>query len=749
MPLNSCKPILLVLCFLFSCNKFPSEKITDEEKLLALAEVCGYVKYFHPSDRAATLDWDAFTILASQRILESNDMKETLEALFGPIAPKIKINKLEPGASPVNKEESVGIDSLNHVFWQHVGDGQGSVGAIYQSARVNKKARVLPNSTNDYSGIAKEIPTANIKGKKIVLTALLRPNNDYNGRPSVRLHLKRKNKPWEEIHSSGQPLIVNTWNRHSVSAQVPNDIELVRAHLWNIGIAGSIDYDNIRLVFGEGKDNLVDYTFNDVAGFDKEWNPWGDNQSIRILNLGDNPFLRIERSKGDLKQIKPLFPLPKRIQRTINKKIGEHLSLTMPILFDKDRTKNHGNDQEFERLKSTIDSVAIANDDFNNVHLRIANIIKVWVTMKHFNPNLDTEHSNWKQQFLSAVAKTKNDKTRADHLNTLKMMVAPINDSHLGVYHAASKDYFPPFSWEMVEDELIITKVLDSTLDIAPSYLVERVNGRTVREFWDETLLRSQGAHADRKNAKAIEESLGGKENSSLTITVTEGNGTKTSHEIVRTLSDKSFEKALTEKRDFFYEISKDVFYVDLTRMKWSDLKARLNKISKTKAVIFDVRGYLSWGNIDIVSHLIKDAVQGVRAFVPHILYPDQKDLVLNEAYHYTYGPKAPYISAKKVFITDHRAVSYSEELLNLVEYHNLAIIVGEQTAGSTGNVNILRLLDGISIPWSGMKVLRQDGSEFHGRGILPDHLLSKSRDAIRNGEDEYLMYALKLVGEN
>ncbi|MEM1257764.1 MAG: S41 family peptidase [Bacteroidota bacterium] len=704
------------------------------------------MKYFHPSDMASIVDWDSFAILACRRVLESDDLRGTLQELFVPIVPDIQINALEKSDHPTNTEETVGIDSLNHVFWQHVGDGQGSVGAIYKSARVNKKARVLPNSTNDYSGIVKEIATEDIKGKKIVLTALLRPNNNYNGRPSVRLHLKRKNLPWEEVHSTGQPLTVSSWNRHSVTALVPEDIEFVRVHLWNIGIAGSIDYDDISLISEYGNSNLLHYTFDNTRALNNEWNPWGDNQKIRILNLDDNPFLRIERSKGDLKDIKPLFQLPKRMRRTLNKKIGEHFSLKMPVVLHKDRTKNKGNDKAFEVLKSAIDSVLLVNDDFNNSHLRIANIIKVWVTMKHFNPNLDAKNVNWKQQFLSAVAKNKNDKTRDDHLNTLKMMVAPLNDSHLGVYHASSKDYFPPIHWEMIEDKLFITKVLDSTLDIAPFDYIEEVNGLKVPEYWNEILNRSQGANMARKDYKAIEESLGGQPNSILKLTVKHGDGKKTNHEIARTLSKEYFENALAEKGDLFYEINEGVFYVDLTRIKWTDLKNRLDQIGKARAVVFDVRGYLSWGNIDIVSHLIKDSITGVRAFVPHVLFPDQKELVLNDAYQYTYGPKQPFISAKKVFITDSRAVSYSEELLNLVEYYKLATIIGEQTAGSTGNVNILRLLDGISVPWSGMKVLRQDSTEFHGRGIIPNHRLSRSRDAIKKGEDEFLLYALELL---
>ena len=48
------------------------------------------------------------------------------------------------------------------------------------------------------------------------------------------------------------------------------------------------------------------------------------------------------------------------------------------------------------------------------------------------------------------------------------MMVSPLNDSHLGVYHASQEDYFPAFSWDMIEGKLRITKVSDSISSLAP-----------------------------------------------------------------------------------------------------------------------------------------------------------------------------------------------------------------------------------------------------------------------------------------
>ena len=420
----------------------------------------------------------------------------------------------------------------------------------------------------------------------------------------------------------------------------------------------------------------------------------------------------------------------------------------MPIVISKDKTRSDAYKKEYSDLVHAIDSLSQMNIDFNNVHLRNVNIIKVWNTMKHFNPNLKSDQIDWDKQFLKAISKSKKDITREDHLNTLKMMVAPIKDSHLDIYHASDKDYFPPLRWEMLEGNLVITEVLDSTLNTSTGDVINKINNLNVKEYWEYSLSKSQGANEARKKIKAIEESLSGRENSKLKLTIQRENEIL-DIEVTRTLSTGAFKSSKENIRAPYSELEKGIYYIDLSKIKWADLESRLDEISTSRAVVFDLRGYLSWGNINIVSHLTKNSVQGVKTYVPHILYPDQKNVVFEEAYHNTYGPKKPYISAKKIFITSSQALSYSEDLLNLIEYYKLADIVGEQTAGSTGNVNILKLLDGISMPWSGMKVLRQDGSLFHGRGILPNHPVKKSLHSVKNGKDEYLEYALKLINED
>ena len=108
---------------------------------------------------------------------------------------------------------------------------------------------------------------------------------------------------------------------------------------------------------------------------------------------------------------------------------------------------------------------------------------------------------------------------------------------------------------------------------------------------------------------------------------------------------------------------------------------------------------------------------------------------------------RQPYLGDKRiVFIVNGQAISYAESFLSYVEGYNLATIVGQPTAGTNGNVNTFRLSGGYKITFTGMKVLKHDGTQHHGIGILPDVYVTKTIEGVKEGRDEFLEKALEIA---
>jgi hypothetical protein len=84
--------------------------------------------------------------------------------------------------------------------------------------------------------------------------------------------------------------------------------------------------------------------------------------------------------------------------------------------------------------------------------------------------------------------------------------------------------------------------------------------------------------------------------------------------------------------------------------------------------------------------------------------------------------------------------------VMGFVEGYQLAEIVGQPTAGTNGNVIAMVLPGGFRMMWTGMKVVKHNGSQHHLIGILPTVPTERTIQGIREGRDEFLEKAIEVI---
>lgn len=131
---------LLLLITYCSSKQYISDNRQNIEYLERFAQVYGYIKYFHPSDEVVKLDWDKFTIYATDKILDCKTNKEFEKAildLFLPIAPSVQTQKT-PDLSSKNFKKLKDNSVFEEIFWRHqgVGFGMSSKPPPYSSVRI-------------------------------------------------------------------------------------------------------------------------------------------------------------------------------------------------------------------------------------------------------------------------------------------------------------------------------------------------------------------------------------------------------------------------------------------------------------------------------------------------------------------------------------------------------------------------------------------------------------------------------------
>ncbi|WP_422106814.1 S41 family peptidase [Winogradskyella sp.] len=731
--------IIWLSLFLITLSCETSED-RQTKQIVDFAKTYGYAKYFYPSDEAASLDWDLFGVYACKQLLEKKEELEVSDLFQW--TPFISFSKKQIEYPYIDS-----LNSKNAIYWQHIGNGEGKIGPNYKSARINRNALVLPNSSNDFSAVWRNLDVSQIQSKEVVAQAKIKIGPRYLGAAFLRLRIKQKDQQWKEITSKTFEGTRGQWVTVKVKTKIPTNIERAVLYVYSVGQTGHMSIDDIRLTTVEDdkiSQTIIEENFSNVK-LKEHWKTFGPNQKFEITNdnQSSNGFLSISRNMGNQELIDPLYSPVLPNPKIITKKLSQNTSVTFPlVLSSKEAMKSN---KAWINLTDELKSITSSELLLDNANVRLANIIKVWNVFQHFYPYFDIVDVDWDKELSIAIKRNNTDKNKRDHILTLKRMVTKLRDSHIGVY-TNEPDYYPPFSFEWIEKQMVITAVSDTIKSVHPGQVIKSINGKDASDFWTYIMQQSSGANDERQYYKGTYEALQGKKDDTISIILKEDSSV---FSFTKTLSEDDFEK-LKEKTtsESYFEIKKGIKYIDLTRTSWDFIKNNLNEISKSNGLIFDLRGYPQWKTMEIVRHFTKDTLLPISSISAQISYPNQEKVKYVKTESYQLAPLEPYIPSKKIFITDASAISYAETFLNIVSHYNLAQIVGSRTAGSTGNTNSIFLYGNISIPWTGVKVLDQDGERFHGVGVVPDHTVNKTINGIKKQKDEVLEFALKILSE-
>jgi C-terminal processing protease CtpA/Prc len=108
--------------------------------------------------------------------------------------------------------------------------------------------------------------------------------------------------------------------------------------------------------------------------------------------------------------------------------------------------------------------------------------------------------------------------------------------------------------------------------------------------------------------------------------------------------------------------------------------------------------------------------------------------------------PSPDAYKGKLVILTDGDTASAAEEFAAILQASGRAIVVGENTNGSTGTPYFFDLPGGGRVRISTLNTRYPNGNTFKGAGIEPDVRVLRTIHGIAEGRDEVLKAALDYV---
>ena len=383
----------------------------------------------------------------------------------------------------------------------------------------------------------------------------------------------------------------------------------------------------------------------------------------------------------------------------------------------------------------------------NDRATRLADVALAWNVLQHFYPYFDVVQTDWPRALKDALTAAANDADERAFLDTVRRMVAQLRDGHGGVYHSSDLPVAAlPVIFGWVEGRLVVTEVsADGAEGLRPGDIVLNVDGKPSILALAEREELISGATPQWRRYIAVNQLRMGAKDSEVRLYVQTPNGPVRTVTLRRGAQGQTLQETRPPKID---ELKPGVFYIDLGRIKDEDFQAALPRLEKATGVIFDLRGYPSVSPL-ILQHLTDKPIESARWLVPIVTTPDHSNMTEYDAGgRWNLEPVAPRLKAKLAFLTDGRAISYAESYMGIVEAYKLAEIVGETTAGTNGNINPFVLPGNYRVVWTGMKVLKHDGSRHHGVGIQPTVPASRTVRGVSERRDEQLERAVSIVSQ-
>lgn len=723
------------------------------DNLVAFSRLLGYVRYFHPGDAAAKTDWNAFAVHGVRQVegaANPEELARKLQDLFAPVAPTVRV--FPTGKAPATPPELLppsGKPEPAILAWRHLGVGINKDDTTYSSRRINNRTSLLESKAN----LIQEVDPAPLVGRNVRYRAWVR-SEGAGQHAGAGLWMTGFNKEGFDVLSLDmkERLVHGTeWQEAEVSGKVNASV---------VGLYAGI------LVNGSGR-MWIDRVSLEASRPDGSWEPiplvnggldqedpnakgrpagwmWLEGRAVTAQEAGGYR-MSIEAVCHEVRCVSvdsvgeealPVLPKPAEV---FEADLGGGVSCRVPLSL------------YLDEQRATVPASAGWSPAWpegwlptgNDRAVRLANVALAWNVFQHFYPYFDVVQTDWPGALRQALTTAATDKDEIVFADTLRLLVVQLHDGHAGA--GINKEFTSygslPLVLRSIEDQVAVVAVVPEKAGrIKPGDVVLEFDGVPAAEALkrEERLISGTPQWRRWQAVNLLSRGPVGQVRLKLQPAEGEPYEATVARDVPRPFP--------TENRpEKIAEIRPGIFYVDLQRIDDADFAAAVERLAQAKGVIFDLRGYPAKVSTTPLSHLIGEPITSARWNVPIVTRPDRQGMDFQFS-NWSVQPSEPRIRGKVAFLIDGRAISYAETYMGMVEHYRLAEIVGSPTAGTNGNVNPLELPGGYHLSWTGMKVLKHDGSQLHGIGILPTVPAVPTLKGLREGRDDVLEKGIEVV---
>jgi len=719
----------MIIIVVMGCDRSGNTDFSDPqtrkiENLKAFSKLYGYVRYFHPSDEAASIDWNKFLYYGIEQVAiakDSADLKTTLDSLFLPIAPSIDI--FFAGETPGEFDQAENIDDLILVSWQHRGV-RADPNPLYKSIRLGRIDWRLYSSF----GIFQNAQMFDYGNRRFELSAKVRTSENSKGEIVITGYSPDTGK----YYSKAGTFDNEDWEQFILEDEFGEGLSTFVLTI-RLKEKGKIFIDDLEFQLEQSEDNLQPFSIS----YDPIWQSNGLAFKYNIEKSENKTSIVIQSAEEF--EYNSLFKEHGKGHELITKELGSGIKCRFPIALYLPREQPKIFSQLFIDLNNRLDQVQLEKNTAQQEVTRIGAAITAWNIFQHFYPYFDVVQTDWDSVLSKTLIDVQDNQNDRDCLITLRQITAALQDGHAKIMHPSEKELKAlPAIFDYIEDQIVVVSTNSDQLQKGD--IILELDGESAKQLLFDCEKTESGSPQWKKQ-KALR-SFSIDDSTKISDVMI-----KREDQIIKISIDRKLPLPEYDRPGNLSEIKDNIYYVNLGKATIQEIESQIQEISKAKGVVFDLRGMPN-GNHDVISYMIDQPVHSPKWNIPQVIYPDQENIVGYGTSSWSIEPKQPRIQGKIVFLTDKSAISYAETFMGFIEHYKLAEIIGSTTAGANGNVNFATTMGGFQFRWTGMKVLKQDDTQHHLVGIKPTIPMEPTIKGIREGRDELLEKAIEIISK-
>ena len=620
-----------------SAHQAPEAPRPEVDRLVALAKVEGIARWFHPSDAASAVDWNAHAIESVRTMLAADDapIAKTLHAIYDPIVFAFTCCDAPPPELDA---------SMPQVSWQHQGLGSGAEPGMSRYA----SHRTHALTQDDFAYTIQTMPVQNLRGRRLRISAKVLREPGTAGKPFVWMAFPGVDDPDAGGNTLPATVGVEQWSSLSLEVDVPPTAKQAN---FGTGMTknGEVRFDAVTIeVVGSGVATVVDSGFELADG----WDFGSDNSRYRIARV----------AADDAPEGKQVLAISRRTDSSpmlfaARANAGEVTKVPLP-----------GGGTAYVPLSLSVkDSIALKSgdalesrprkDDPLPLEVRVADIVVAWNVFRHFAPNLPAS-LDWDRELERAIAAEVGvpRRSRDEHRDALRRLLAPTRDGHVQVRdRAAPPTGFLPANFRVVEGRIIVAGV-EKGSSFRIGDIVERVDGVAAADWLARERLLTSASVALR-DWLVIGDLVRGPRGSRVRLLV-DRNGKEVALDVTRDADIGIGDREGPATR----VLRPGVRYFDLTRSDEKLFLMTLRTSPPSERWILDLRGYP--GEIDgFIPYLLTrpDTTQWGRT--PRYVRPGGHAQAW-QTWGWNLGPpRTSSLASRSVLMVDGRAISAAETI--------------------------------------------------------------------------------------